>query len=118
MPRDNPDGGVWKQGWRYDYDGSFNTGPPLKVHLIPYTHTDPGWKRTFLEYSADTNSILTSVTNAMEQRDDRKFMWAEICFFQLWWKQQTPAKQDTVRKFVQQGRFEFVTGGSVQKNRI
>lgn len=108
---DNPDGGAWKQGWDVQPEGD----GPLTVFVIPHSHCDPGWIKTFDEYfQTQTKQILTTVINALKKDKRRKFIWAEISYFEWWWREQTHEMRLVVRELIKEGQFEFVTGGWVQ----
>jgi hypothetical protein len=59
--------------------------------MIAHSHQDYGWLFTAEEYfERQVSSIYTNVVTALEANPERKFTHAEIAFFEMWWRQQTP----------------------------
>ena len=109
LPFDDPDGGAWKQGW----DVQPKQGP-IEIFVVPHSHCDPGWIKTFDEYfQSQTRRILDTVFAALKTDARRKFIWAEISYFEWWWREKTEDVRRDFRKLLQNGQFEFVTGGWV-----
>ena len=111
---DNPDGGAWKQGWDVQ-PRPVSEEEPLTVLIVPHSHCDPGWIKTFDEYfQSQTKSIITTVINALLKDPSRTFIWAEISYFSWWWEEQDEQMHNKVRKLLDNKQLEFVTGGWVQ----
>uniref|UniRef100_A0A336MSP4 Alpha-mannosidase n=1 Tax=Culicoides sonorensis TaxID=179676 RepID=A0A336MSP4_CULSO len=88
---------------------------PLKIIIVPHSHNDPGWLKTFVNYfQADSRQILNYVITQMDKDyKNMTFIWSEISFLQMWWDQAHPIKQRMLKKLVHSGRFEITTGGWV-----
>lgn len=85
----------------------------LRVHVLPFTHVDPGWLETFESYTKRTNQILDNMHQFMMKNEKMRFMWAEFVFFERWWSLQTEQVKTDVKKLVSEGRLELATGSWV-----
>ena len=84
----------------------------VNVHIVPTTHDDVGWRETVDQYyMSAVQYILDSVISALQANPERKFVYVEQAFFQLWWRQQTDETHDVVRGLVSSGQLSFVNGG-------
>ena len=87
----------------------------ITVHIIPHSHTDPGWLNTYdMYYGRDVKPILNSVIKEMEARPNRTFAWSETCFFARWYGEQSARRRAAVQRMVASGQLEFVGAGWVQ----
>ncbi|ODN03448.1 Alpha-mannosidase 2 [Orchesella cincta] len=112
---ENTDGGVWKQGWNVQADTSrFTDNNKLKVFVIPHSHNDPGWIKTFERYFSDqTKHILNHMLDNLSKDEKVKFIWAEISYFNMWWNELSEKDKMRVKKIVANRQLEFVTGSWV-----
>lgn len=114
LPFTNEDGGAWKQGWDVQ-PVSVSAEQPLTVYVIPHSHCDPGWLKTFDQYfQTQTKNIITTVIQALAKDKKRKFIWAEISYFAWWWDEQNETTRQLVKELLKKGQLEFVTAGWVQ----
>ncbi|XP_055908577.1 alpha-mannosidase 2 [Eupeodes corollae] len=99
---------------RYEQQKQDKLRQPLKIIIVPHSHNDPGWLKTFVNYfQSDSRQILNLVITKMQEYTDMTFIWSEISFLQLWWDQAHPTKQRALKRLIKSGRFEITTGGWV-----
>ncbi|PIO62550.1 glycosyl hydrolase family 38 protein [Teladorsagia circumcincta] len=114
---DNPDGGAWKQGWDVTYDKEkIAEEKTLQVIVLPHSHCDPGWIKTFEEYyHSQTRNILDGMVKHLgeEHQKDMRFIYAEISFLEMWWRDQNDDVRKKVTQLLKDGQLEIVTGGWV-----
>ncbi|XP_049770177.1 alpha-mannosidase 2 isoform X3 [Schistocerca cancellata] len=90
------------------------TDMPLKVVIVPHSHNDPGWLKTFESYyHYQTRNILNNMADKLPALRNMTFMWTEIAFFAQWWETAHPTKRRVVRRLLEEGRLEMTTAGWV-----
>ena len=79
--------------------------------VLPHSHVDPGWLKTFENYYAQTtHSIRDNLVAKLTQHKNMTFIWTEIAFFAMWWDGALPTKKRQILKLVDEGRLEFTSG--------
>lgn len=90
-----------------------NSTDKLKVFVVPMTHVDPGWLRTFASYSKDTNSILDNMLTFLKTHPKMRFIWCEVVFLERWWRTLNETQKADVKKLVESGQLEIASGSWV-----
>lgn len=67
--------------------------------VVPYSHNEPGWLRTFEHYYAYlTKHIFESMIAKLGNHPGRKFIWTEVSFLNYWWKQASESSKTAIRQ--------------------
>ena len=86
---------------RYDQREVTRTENKLKVFVVPHSHCDPGWIKTYEKYYQDqVKHILDNMVRHLPENPKWKFMYAEVSFFSKWWNEQTVEVRETVMKLL------------------
>ena len=88
--------------------------PAFLIEYVQQSILYVGWWWPFEHYyNKWTKGIISSLVNATIHDPRRHFIWAEISYFSRWWSEATSLEQENVRKLLETGQMEFVTGGWV-----
>lgn len=86
----------------------------LTVLVVPHSHNDPGYKKTYSEYFNEfTSKVLSLVVEKLFQYNDATFVWPEACFLERWWKNQTKSTRIKLKRIARSGRLEITSGSWV-----
>ncbi|KDR11229.1 lysosomal alpha-mannosidase isoform X2 [Zootermopsis nevadensis] len=92
----------------------------LNVHLVPHTHNDVGWLKTVDQYyygskssiqKAGVQYIIDSVLTELHHDPEKRFIYVETAFWWKWWMNQHDTIRHQVKKLVNNGQLEFISGG-------
>ncbi|MCL4113844.1 UNVERIFIED_CONTAM: hypothetical protein GTU68_043594 [Idotea baltica] len=87
---------------------------PLKVILMPHSHNDPGWLKTYEEYYFhQTSKILSNMVEKLQVYTNMTFIWSEVSYLSLWYDRAHPKLREQLKQLVKSGRLEITTGGWV-----
>ena len=92
----------------------------LDIHVIPHSHMDPGWLKTYDEYynqqvSQIFSNVYTQLTNSSQLKyaNSRTFVFCEMINFEKWYTSKNEAIKSNIKALFHSGRIEFVGGGLV-----
>ncbi|ODM89909.1 Alpha-mannosidase 2 [Orchesella cincta] len=86
----------------------------IKVFILPHSHNDPGWRRSYDEYFlAQTRHTLHNMVDKLASLPKMTFIWSEITYLAKWWKTITPKTKQQFIRLLEEGRLEIGTGGWV-----
>ncbi|CAG9768680.1 unnamed protein product [Ceutorhynchus assimilis] len=99
---------------RYERQKMDPERPHLKVIIVPHSHNDPGWLKTFESYfHVSSRQIMSNMVAKLQEYHNLTFIWTEISFLNSWWEEAHPSKQKALKDLVNSGRLEISTGGWV-----
>ena len=96
------------------YPSSTPSQDPLKVFVVPFSHSDPGWHKTAEEHFYDDS--FHTINNAVLKLHEHKsmtFIWAESIYLSWWWRDSNSTMRHLLKELLTEGRFEVVGGGWV-----
>uniref|UniRef100_A0A915DEW7 Alpha-mannosidase n=1 Tax=Ditylenchus dipsaci TaxID=166011 RepID=A0A915DEW7_9BILA len=105
----------WLQGFSIKYDvEQIKKQPRLEVIVMPHSHCDPGWLSTFEGYyTQHTDSIHTGAMQFLNTHQNMSFIYAEMSFLEMWWRLHNETDRQAMKKVIDRGQLEIVTGGWV-----
>ena len=83
---------------------------------MPHSHNDPGWVKTLdVYYQGQTKIILNTIVDSLTGHPNRKFIWAETIFLNMWFDDESvsASRKANFKELLKNGQIEIVTGGWV-----
>uniref|UniRef100_A0A915PTA9 mannosyl-oligosaccharide 1,3-1,6-alpha-mannosidase n=1 Tax=Setaria digitata TaxID=48799 RepID=A0A915PTA9_9BILA len=90
-----------------------NASDLTEVYVVPFSHVDPGWLKTFDNYLNETNAILDNMILFLVNHPKMRFIWCEIAFFERWWSVQDEITKSLARTLIANKQLEIVSGSWV-----
>lgn len=89
----------------------------ITIHIIPHSHDDAGWIKTFDEYyTQKVESILTNSIVSLLNNPNRTFVYGEMSFFEKWYRTLNTTTKHQLKSLIKEGRFSFINGGFVMED--
>ncbi|XP_033735847.1 alpha-mannosidase 2-like [Pecten maximus] len=87
---------------------------PLEIIIVPHSHQDPGWLRTFDQYyRLYTSSTLDLIVDKLTVHRDWTFIWSDVVWLARWWTEASADRKLKLNRVLRSGQLEIVTGGWV-----
>ncbi|XP_045531172.1 alpha-mannosidase 2-like [Pieris brassicae] len=100
---------------RYEFLMRNPDWPSLKVILIPRTHVDTIWLKSFeTSHNESVQKIITNVIKKLQFYPNLTFTWNEVSHLSYWWKNASQKRRVSLRRLIREGRLEITTGGWVE----
>ena len=94
--------------------GTFGGGGAPTIHVIPHSHCDPGYRESFEDYwKYNVSFIIDSMLDALIKDQSRRFIWEDVEFLSIWWKQASNENRNVIKELHSAGQLEFTGGGWV-----
>ncbi|XP_062516816.1 lysosomal alpha-mannosidase-like isoform X2 [Corticium candelabrum] len=84
----------------------------INIWILPHTHDDTGWVKTVDEYYVQqVHWILETVTQALLENPERRFMYVEMAFFHRWWNEIDNDMKQKVLHVIRNGQLQLNLAG-------
>ncbi|KAL9649342.1 hypothetical protein ABK040_016171 [Willaertia magna] len=91
------------------------------VHLVPHSHLDVGWKDTIKGYYENrVRSIFENVLRAIQINPERRFLFVEIAFIEIWWNDKKVSQElkDLFIQFLREKKIELTIAGMTMPDEV
>ena len=90
------------------------------MHVFAHSHTDLGWLSTVEDYFngnrldfyiGSVKQMFDTVKTSLEKDPRRKFNYAEMKFFKMWWQDLSDQQKVETKKLLENGQWSILNGG-------